>query len=655
MPDVQARESSRAVDEVLDAIDRLAASDLAEQDFYAALLPKIVLLGCPAVAIWTIEAADQTRLVWSSLEAHRSNRDNTEDATDVLAAIKVGQPKVIETAAIGSGKDAGAERSIIAPWSAAISTKGAVQIWLAERASSAAISGYLRVLSVVAEIVGTYLDRQQQRRMRRQFEWLSRLNVFVRSLYENLELNQVAYKIANDGRILLGSDRLTVLIRRGGTYKSLAVSGADHIHRRSESIQQLEKLANIVAKSEEELWQSGRATTSTQLAPQIREALGAYLDTSPAIACAVLPLSAADPSTRSPSPPEAVLVCEQYSEAFDATMRETLPLVAEHSRLALQNARQLAAIPGSHLWQHLRRDGWLSRFFSRTGIVISLLAAIVAALLLIPAEVRIQAHGELQPVVRQEVFAPRDGVVTAIHVDHGQSVAENEPLVELRSPELDLEMQRVAGELETARKRLAAAQSERLQTRPTDSDAKLRQRRLTAEEEQLQQQVRDLSDRQKMLVEQRRELIVRSPIAGDVVTWNVQQQLASRPLRRGDALITVADTSGEWQLELKVPSRRAGRLLAARRRDNSVEAVSFVVATSPGRSLAGELTEVAPRLEIDETGESYLTAKVEVSKDEIENLAPGATVLARIDCGRSTLAEAWFHDLIDAVQLWLPF
>jgi multidrug efflux pump subunit AcrA (membrane-fusion protein) len=253
------------------------------------------------------------------------------------------------------------------------------------------------------------------------------------------------------------------------------------------------------------------------------------------------------------------------------------------------------------------------------------------------------------------VFAPRDGVVTAIHVDHGQSVTAKQPLLELRSAELDLEMQRVAGELETARKRLAAAQSERLQTRPSDADARLRQRRLTAEEEQLQQQVKDLSDRQTMLDKQREELIVRSPIAGEVVTWNVQQQLASRPLRRGDALLTVADTSGEWELELKVPSRRAGRLLAALRRKNSPGEVSFVVATSPGRSLTGTLDEVAPRLEMDDSGESYLTAKVAVSKEEIENRAPGASVLARIDCGRSNLAEAWFHDLIDAVQLWLPF
>src|SRR6185369_11176658 len=139
-------------------------------------------------------------------------------------------------------------------------------------------------------------------------------------------------------------------------------------------------------------------------------------------------------------------------------------------------------------------------------------------------------RGELQPLERHEVFAPRDGVVTAIRVDHGQSVAAGQPLVDMRSPELDLEIQRVDGELETARKRLAAAQSERLQMRPSDTDARLRQRRLTAEEEQYLQQVRDLTSRQKMLAEQQKELIVRSPIAGEVVTWNVKQQLASRPL-----------------------------------------------------------------------------------------------------------------------------
>src|SRR5262249_11588719 len=213
--------------------------------------------------------------------------------------------------------------------------------------------------------------------------------------------------------------------------------------------------------------------------------------------------------------------------------------------------------------------------------------------------------------------------------------------------------QRVAGELETARKRLAAAQSERLQLKPSDTDARLRQRRLTAEEEQYQQQVRDLADRQSMLQKEQETLTVRSPLSGEVVTWKVQQQLAARPLKRGDALLTVADIAGRWQLALKVPSRSAGRLLGTRGDIHS--SASFVLATNPGQTLEGKVNEIAPRLEIDESGESYILTTVDVPREKIENRTPGATAFARIDCGRGSLAEAWFHDLIDAARLWMPF
>src|SRR5206468_3456976 len=209
-----------------------------------------------------------------------------------------------------------------------------------------------------------------------------------------------------------------------------------------------------------------------------------------------------------------------------------------------------------------------------------------------------------------------DGLVTKIHVDHGQMVSQGDLLVEIRSPELDLEMQRVAGELETARKRLAAAQSERLQMKPSDTDARLRQRRLTAEEEQYQQQVRDLADRQSMLQKELEALTVKSPLTGEVITWNVQQQLTARPLKRGDALLTVADIAGPWQLELKVPSRRAGRLLAAP--GDAHRPVSFMVATNPGQTLEGTVTNVAARLDVGESGESYILTTVEVPRGEVD-------------------------------------
>jgi multidrug efflux pump subunit AcrA (membrane-fusion protein) len=528
-----------------------------------------------------------------------------------------------------------------------------LQVWLADKINSQSLFGYLQVLAAVGELVAMFFARQEQRRLRQRLDRQSQLDAFHRIIHESLDVQQVAYRIANDGRVLIGCGRMAVVLRSGTQFKVAAISGADQVHRRSESIDQLQRLCRVVVLSGEPLWHTVTAEQSSpDMPPQISEALASYLDVSPAVALAVLPIVAHEKDV-SRAPPVGVLVLEQYDRPFDTPSRELLAAIAEHCRLALTNAGQLEAIPGHKLWLAIARPGLLSRWASRTLAAAIVLAAIVITLIAVPADVRIKARGELQPAVRNDVFAPRDGVVTTIHVDHGQTVKAGDALVEIRSPELDLEMQRVAGELETVRKRLAAAQSERLQMKPSDTDARLRQRRLTAEEEQYQQQVRDLADRQAMLQKELDALTVKSPLTGEVITWNVQQQLTARPLKRGDALLTVADIAGPWQLELKVPSRRAGRLLAAR--GDERRPVSFVLATNPGQTLEGTVTNIAPRLEIDESGESYILATVEVPREEIENRAPGATAFARIDCGRGTLAEAWFHDLIDAGRLWMPF
>ena len=65
------------------------------------------------------------------------------------------------------------------------------------------------------------------------------------------------------------------------------------------------------------------------------------------------------------------------------------------------------------------------------------------------------------------------------------------------------------------------------------------------------------------------ELEVHSPLAGVVITWDAERQLAGRPVKRGDSLLTVADLSGPWELLLDVPDGRAGPILAARQTPRS--------------------------------------------------------------------------------------
>jgi hypothetical protein len=642
----------RAVDLALDELERLAG-DADEGEFYSALFARLDALGFPAAAVWSTGGDGGTHLERHSLgsdaEAARALVDKSHVAS-VESVIEGGEPKVIspsgrhENGALTGGK------SIVAPLPGGEGAAGALQAWLAGDASPAATEGYARLVSAIAQVVGAFLARRQQQDLRQQLADRERLDALGLALHQSLEPSEVAYRLANEGRAAAGLGRVAVAVRRGNSYKILSVSGAEHIHRQAESVRQLERLCGAVARGGQPLWHPVKAE---QLPPQIESELAGYLDLSPALAMAILPLKT--PAGESERLPIGMLVCEQYKEPFSPRTRALVASMANHGQVALENALRVESIPAHRFWLAIGREGRLSRWAIRSLIAGAVALVVFAALALIPAELRIKAQGELQPAVRHEIFAPRDGVVTALHVGHATRVEKNDKLLELRSSELDLEMQRAAGELETTRKQLAAVQAERLQIRPGDADARLKQRRLTAEEEQLAEQIRGLDERQKMLAHEREGLVLRSPIDGEVVTWNAQQRLASRPLRRGDALLTIADPTGPWELELRVPSRQAGRLLAAQGKSTSPQRVSFVLATDPGATLEGTVKHIAERVEIDEAGESYLLVTVNVPQDLREQRAAGAAATARIECGRTNLAEAWFYELWDAARLWLPF
>lgn len=684
------------VDKVLDELERLSNEDLSDREFYEGLFQRLVPLGCAAAVVWNVDQGGTPRLHWRAPGLEAENGELTSQARQaaVAEAVQRGAPKLLGPAAPGDKTNGALSgRSIVAPWIANGAAKGALQVWLAPSVRPEATDGYLRLMAAVGELVKSFHAHQQQRRMQRQLDQQVRIDAFTQGLHESLDLNDTAYRLVGDARVLVGCDRVSVAVRRGNGYKVVAVSGAEHIHRRSDSARQLERLCAAVEATHQPLWhpdvgqitdlshvgrianpshdladvgrianpshtqpEVGRiANPSHELAPQISRPLADYLDLSPALALAVIPLEAPTGEKQADVQAEALLVFEQYATPFDPAQRDVIQAILGHARLALTNALLVRTIPGHRLWMAIGREGWLARWGVRSAIGFAVLAAILITLFAIPADVRVKARGELQPAVRHEVFAPRDGVVTAVFVDHGQAVQADEKLLEMRSPELDLELQRAAGELETTRKRLAATQSERLQIRPGEADSRLRERRLTAEEEQLQQQVKALEERQAMIQEQMKALAVRSPIAGNVTTWDAKKKLRARPLRRGDALVAVADVEGPWQLELKVPSQRAGRLLAARRGKDADQPVSFVVATDPARELEGTVKRVAQRVEIDESGESFLLVTVEFSELQIPHPVPGASAIARITCGQGSLAEAWFHDLWDALRLSLPF
>lgn len=716
-----------AIDPLLERLTLLAEAEIPGTEFFNTLLREIAPLGIHRVEIWrttpattTPTAIDSTsppppHRLWpvfapgadappaapladASLANPNLADASLADPTLVQATAHAGQPKRLGTAAI------------LVPWRAIGGEAGVIGIGWADPAPgpldpapgpldpasgpprpSPAIQ--LGIAAGLAEIIARFQTRQAllalQRRLAQRTGLSERTGMedFAQKVNESLDLRQTAYDIANEGRARLDCDRLSLLLRRGNRWRLAAVSGAEHVHRHSPAAERLELLGKRVAATGQAFWFDA---VTEDLPPQISEPLAAYLDASPAIALAILPLTPAlDPAPDDNTPPArplGLLVAEQFREPLSDLQRETLRRMLGPSTTALRNADRVSHIPGHRLWFRLADRRWLARWTPTALAAAAVLASVIGALLLIPADIRLRARGELIPANRRDVFAPRDGVVSAVLVDSGQRVTAGQPLLELRSTDLDLETQRVEGELDLARQRLAVAQSERLQLRSGDAESRARERRLTAEVDQFQQQADAHQKRLDMLRLHREELIVRAPIAGQVLTWNTAQRLTGRPLRRGESLLTVADIDGDWQAEVRVPSRQAGRLLAHHRppvtfapTDSSnpadppggfaatvaagpsdavpsgrSDAVAVALTTDPGNWLDGRLVNWSSRVQIDESGESFLLVTVSLELNSPEDRVPGATAIASIPCGRGSLGQAWFYDFVDAIRLWLP-
>jgi multidrug efflux pump subunit AcrA (membrane-fusion protein) len=319
----------------------------------------------------------------------------------------------------------------------------------------------------------------------------------------------------------------------------------------------------------------------------------------------------------------------------------------------MRAAIERSEIPLLSLWLRLPR--WPQSFLRpMTLLVFVILFAIIVGLILIPAEFTVAGSAELWPARRREVFASSSGIVDEILVAHGQDVLRGQPLIVLKDPELETDAPRIIGEIATVNERLKGVQAARF-SGANNSDALSRGRQLTADEEELKERLRTL-ERQRLLVEERiAALTLRSPIAGKVLTWDVAQLLSSRPVERGQSLLTIGETSGEWIVEVRVADKNAGHLLRARKTLVPELDVEFMLASEPGRTYRGRVLEMSLSSEFDDASQSHVRVIVGFDRNQITLLRPGATVLPRIQCGRKPLGYVWLHDLIDAIRTRLMF
>lgn len=519
-------------------------------------------------------------------------------------------------------------------------------------------------LQLVCAAVDCYAEFEQRRRRQKQATRLALLDEvepFVAAVHEKLSVAHATYVVVNDGRKIIGCDRLTILLRRGSRYYVAAASGVDEVEPRSQVAKRLVRLAAPVAAAGEPLYFQGR---SEQFAPQIRDALNEYLDESYVRELAVVPLlPPTDPPPddkpsrrKKQSLPIGVLVPEWIENVSAKVGRqERTEFIARHAGLAVAKAREHEAIPLLPLW---RACAGVGKLFApnvriKTFAVLTTIVVAIVALCLIPTDFVLHARGTLQPQSRHHVFAPYDGTVKAIHVRHGEQVAAGQLLIELKNTDLDVSISDAVGERTAAAEQLLATELS-LFERESRLATKDRQE-LAGRRSELRQKIAGFDEQLALLQRKRESLRIVSPLAGEVMTWDVDHLLRDRPVRQGQVLVDVAKSSGPWELELHIPEDGISRLLSAQAERTEPLRVSYRLAAEPRTDRAAVLREVEHSAEVRGDEGNTVLAKANLESESLPLLRPGAEATAKVYCGRCSLGYAWLHDAVDFVRMKILF
>ncbi len=643
------------LDQLLGELGELARSEGESAGFFDQLLQTVVTgLAAERVRLWTAIRGGGFAESGSSGDSADGVHPNDSDErraelSMVERAVQLGRPlAVLPQTDIQDATNPIRNRTewtcLIAPIRTSRQVFGCLCAWISDGVDPESRSSSLQLLGAIAELSLPFFEFRRLDELSSAAEFARRFQTFAAAIHTNSSSAAAPRAVARHLRSVVAADRCWVMLRRGRGIKVVSADGVASIQRRSELIRRLERLVRATARSRQSLdWTLGEVITLT--GPQAR-LLEQYVDESNVCRLRVQPIIA--PASGTPPAPNGqkparilgAFVCEWFRPAPSPILPDWWLAIAEQSSIAIQNAEDWGKAPLARLLRPVRRGSFAPRLI-RGLIVAGLLASAFAALFWIQTDLTIEAHGEIQPAVRRHAFATVDGTVRRILVKSGTHVVEGQLLAELENTEIEIEIRRIDGELLSARARRSAVEGSRLDAQLLGGDSIARRNELTSELEELKQRVENLERERDLLKLRAQDLQVLSPIAGEVLTWDLERELLHRPVARGDILCTVAQTRGPWRIEVRVPDSRFGDLQQG---PKAVE-IDYTLASAPGRLLKTRLESLSSSVESRVAGEepSVLAFAPAESVDSSDRES-GLGVRARFHCGRHPIGYVWFRD-----------
>lgn len=514
----------------------------------------------------------------------------------------------------------------------------------------------------------TWLDRQQVRDLRQQERLWGRQRSFARAVHSTIDVKLTAYNVANETRRLIGCDRVSVLLRSGNRWRVAAVSGQDVVDKRANSIVLLQSLTRSVAAAGESVW---GFHNEDDLSPQIRQPYRRYVDETLVKGLAIVPLRNPSQQDDGPDAGEGLssvggqaktgnvigAVCiENIQHDHDLQdVQARMDLVQDTIEQSIANSLRYSGLFLMPVWQFLGRLKvvlWHNHKY-KTLIAIALTLSAILALILTPAQLKMQAHGVLRPTVRKDVFAHVDGTIVDVLVESGEIVNEGQTLAILRNPDIEIKMK------ELHNRWVKAIATRRLRSRElaqADQFTRAQRNAMETELAAIEPEIEALVDEMEIYKQRIMEMEIKSPVSGRIVTWDTQNRLLKRPVSPGQVLFSVVRPDAEWELELYMPERKIGHVLRFQKQSkkDASQRVTYVLQSDPHVVHEGLVRSIETTTNVNRDEGANVRILVDIDETSenspVAEALPGTTVVARVYCGKSSLGYSHIHEGIDWIQ-----
>lgn len=289
-------------------------------------------------------------------------------------------------------------------------------------------------------------------------------------------------------------------------------------------------------------------------------------------------------------------------------------------------------------------DGWVHRSFEavkrpfrlilgRDHTLAKLVAMILIALILFVSfatgDYNIEGTFRIDVKEQQTVSSPFEGIMDKVYVKPGDVVKKGQKLAELDTLDLQLKAQEMESEILNLEKEYTIAVNERNTAKAQIARAK----------------IKGVKAGLRLTQEQIKRGIIISPVEGTVLTEKDLTKLYRAPVKRGDELFIIGDTSNLEAVAF-IPEDQIPELSDT---DNG----TIAVAGKPDIKIPVTISEIAAAAEVKEQQNVF---KVRMSVQEKPDwLRPGMEGLVKVKHSEQRLIWIWSRKMINWIRmkLWI--